>query len=484
MQHLFENTEQDSPLFYFEEISQIPRGSGNEKGISDYIKKWAEQRNIEVYQNEVNNLILKKQASHGYETHESVILQAHMDMVCEKEADSTHDFFKDPISMKIEEGWLKSADGTTLGADDGIGVAMILALFADHSLAHPALEAILTVEEESTFLGANNVDWSRLDGMRLIGLDHAGETDILSGSCGGSGIQVSLPIVSEEYTGDYKVYSLRVSGLVGGHSGEDIHRGRGSAIQILTRCLRSEKESIVCMAMNGGTSRLAISRDASAVFAVKKDVSNDVHKRLFALSECIKKEYESSGPNLRIAVQEEDCVGSIRGWSVETFDKALLLLTCLPNGIRQMNGAFPSVVESSCNLGRIETTQQIFTMTLEARGAFDSTVIDMKEKCSLLADTTGASCTFFDGYTAWNYEVGSKLRETAMRVYKDMYQTSMKPVIVHAGIECSAFKKERPQLDIISLGPNAVSFHSPHEKLHIESTRREWNFLKKLLSEL
>ena len=241
---MFHNDQTEAPLFYFSQLAEIPRDSGKEKAVSDFLLNWARERGLDAYQDAVWNLIIKKPGSAGRESEEPVILQAHLDMVCEKDSTSTHNFETDPIPLRMEGDWLTSAAGTTLGSDDGIGVAYIMAVLAGETLSHPPIEALLTVQEESTFAGAANVDWSLLLGKRLINLDQSVENEVLCGACGGTGMQMRVPLVQEPVPEGFQTMRVTISGLEGGHSGEDIHRGRGSAIALLARGLQSCKENL------------------------------------------------------------------------------------------------------------------------------------------------------------------------------------------------------------------------------------------------
>jgi len=248
----------------FAQLSQIPRESGNEKAVSDWIRGWAEERSLQVKQDEIWNLVIKKNASQGYEDHPAVLMQAHIDMVCEKDRDSTHDFTKDPIELDFDGEWIRSADGTTLGADNGIGVAAAMAILDDDTLAHPPLEVVFTVQEETTFAGAETVDVSDCSAMQMINLDHADERELIVGSCGGTGVEFTMPLAREEEAPQgFEAFHIRLTGLQGGHSGEDIHRGRGNAISLLLRFLESPGLKVI--SMTGGTNRLAIPREAEAI---------------------------------------------------------------------------------------------------------------------------------------------------------------------------------------------------------------------------
>ena len=501
---MFHNDQTEAPLFYFSQLAEIPRDSGKEKAVSDFLLNWALERGLDAYQDAVWNLIIKKPGSAGREAEEPVILQAHLDMVCEKDSTSRHNFETDPIPLRMEGDWLTSAAGTTLGSDDGIGVAYIMAVLADETLSHPPIEALLTVQEESTFAGAANVDWSLLLGKRLINLDQSVENEVLCGACGGTGMQMRVPLVQEPIPEDFQTMRVTISGLEGGHSGEDIHRGRGSAIALLARGLQSCKENLHglqgskadgrsklrIVEFTGGTSRLAISREAGTVFAIAKTDVEACEQLWSELEQQWKKEYETTAKRLHVQVQtgtkeSNDCKTKKQScYTAESGEKILAALRLFPDGIQQMNGTFPGTVESSNNLGIVRTEETELVMTAEARGAYASTIEAIRQKVLCLADLLGGTCEFFAAYVPWEYRSDSPLRRLAMDTYREAFRTELKPVVVHAGIEWGFFLQAKPDLDAISIGPTAQYFHSPKERLQVSSTLREWMFLKELLERM
>ncbi len=508
---MFHNDQTEAPLFYFSQLAEIPRDSGKEKAVSDFLLNWALERGLDAHQDEVWNLIIKKPGSAGREAEEPVILQAHLDMVCEKDSTSRHNFETDPIPLRMEGDWLTSAAGTTLGSDDGIGVAYIMAVLADETLSHPPIEALLTVQEESTFAGAANVDWSLLLGKRLINLDQSVENEVLCGACGGTGMQMRVPLVQEPVPEGFQTMRVTISGLEGGHSGEDIHRGRGSAIALLARGLQSCKENLHgvqgcedglqsskadgrselrIVEFTGGTSRLAISREAGTVFAIAETDVEACEQLWSELEQQWKKEYETTAKRLHVQVQtgtkeSNDCGTKKQScYTAESGEKILAALRLFPDGIQQMNGTFPGTVESSNNLGIVRTEETELVLTAEARGAYASTIEAIRQKVLCLADLLGGTCEFFAAYVPWEYRSDSPLRRLAMDTYREAFRTELKPVVVHAGIECGFFLQAKPELDAISIGPTAQYFHSPKERLQVSSTLREWMFLKELLERI
>ncbi len=480
---LFQNNPEELPLYFFERISQIPRESGSEKGISDFLKGWAEGLGLWCVQDEGWNLIIKKPGSPGCVSLPPVILQAHIDMVCEKTPDSAHDFAVDSIPLKLDGDWLSSAAGTTLGADDGIGVALCMAALSSEELVHPPLEVLFTVQEESTFYGAEHVRWDLLEGRRLINLDHAVECEVLTGSCGGSGVEVALPVERQEIAAGAACYALTLTGLPGGHSGEDIHRGHGSAIQLMTRVLlrlRSKFDASL-ISLEGGASRLAISRDAHAVVCASAGIA-ELRGELQRLEAEFRREYQAVAPGLSLSLSKgpEQAACLTR----QSLDRVLTGLALFPDGIQNMNGAFPGRVESSVNLGVLKTEASQFIMTAEIRGGYLSTVESIREKISVLSDALGGACRFFAGYLPWESRGDSPLRAAAVRTYRALFGAEMKAIVVHAGIECGCFLRQVPELDAISIGPDCESFHSPQERMSVSSAKRVWRLLKELLKNL
>ena len=461
----------------FEQISAIPRESGNEKAISNWIKSWCEERCLPVKQDDIFNLIVTKPASPGYESHSPLLLQAHIDMVCEKANDSTHDFTRDPITFKVEGDWLSSATGTTLGADNGIGVACAMAILDNNELEHPPIEVAFTVQEETTFDGAESIDVSGLKSRRMINLDHANERELIVGSCGGVGVEMTMPFDrSEEIPEDCKAFRVFLTGLRGGHSGEDIHRGRGNAIQMLVRVL--EDLSLPVVRITGGTNRLAIPREAEAVVLTGDE--DLLRKGLESLEETYRKEFGDSAPDLRLGYEETEPDTPMTG---ESFSAIAAIMRLHPNGIMRMNENF-NCVESSNNIGIISAEEDRLKLVSEIRGGHQSTVDDITRTIELVAALFGAKVSFFDRYVPWEFSASSELRELAVKVYKEHFNEEMRQLAVHAGLECGFFANKIPGMDIISIGPDCENFHSPQERVSISSTKRFYQFLTGLLSKL
>ena len=468
-------------FYHFDKISRIPRESGNEKAVSDMIAAWAKDLGYPVIQDEFNNLVITKPASPGYEDADTVILQAHMDMVCEKTSESTHDFSKDPIITKVEGDWLVSACGTTLGADNVIGVSCALSVLEDKTLAHPELEVIFTTEEETTFNGAESISVDNFHGRRMLNLDHAADDEVLTGSCGGSGITFTLDLPECEGAAPLieasDVYTLKVSGMNGGHSGEDIHRGRGNANALLAQII--DCSNLPVISIQGGTNRLAISREASAQVLVSDAAS--LESALKERQEALRKEYSDAAPDITLSLEKSSEPKPDKLYDCRTAIKAMRVF---PDGIMSMSGTFDGIVESSINMGVIRLEGGNFELTAEARGGFESSIQRIKEKASAVAYLTGGNIEFFTPYSPWEYSITSVLRDTAVSTYREMFGEDMKQLVVHAGLECGSFIEKADGFDAISIGPNCRFFHSPEECVSISSTEKFYGFLVKLLENL
>lgn len=444
---------------YFEEISKIPRGSKNEKEISDFLVDFAKKRNLEVYQDEYYNVLIKKDASKGYENEDTLILQGHIDMVCEKNKDTMHDFKKDPIKLKYEGNFL-TAEGTTLGADNGIAVAYAMAILDDISLKHPALEIFLTADEETGMTGAENFDYSKLEGKKLINLDSEEEGEILVSCAGGVRKSLSKDITYEKNTD--KTYKIVVKGLKGGHSGDDIDKNRDNAIKMIGRVLKDlhEKEDIKISHIEGGSKDNAIPREAEAIITSPK---------------CLK--FESEIPNISI-MEIETAKKVIK----ETRD-IVNIIDEIINGVYKMSKDVDGLVETSNNLGIIKIEDGKIILTNLTRSSNKKSMNELNQKTINLAKKHDFSIEFNSEYPAWEYKKESEIREKIVEVYYKMY--NKKPLIkaIHAGLECGIFSEKIKNIDMISLGPDMFDVHTPDERLDIKSAERTYELLLKILEE-
>lgn len=480
---MLQQLKQERVFAHFFEICRHPHPSHHEQELSCYLYDWAKGLGLEVYQDKAWNLIIKKPASPGYETHPTVLLQAHIDMVCQKEEQVQHDFLRDPIDVQVDGDWLSTGNKTTLGADNGIGVAYIMAVLEDRSLMHPPIEAVLTTAEEDDFSGAIAVDGSQLHAQHIINLDFAEDDAILCGSSGGNGCEIVLPVEWKAPDTNLSWHHIYLKGLPGGHSGEDIHRGRGSAATLMTEILQHLYETIGKMQLAGlrcGNFRLAIPRDGEALVGVEHP--KQLQTVLAQLEQDYQVQYHKVAPNLTLTT--EAAASPLQVVTEETLEKILCLLHLCPNGMFQMNSQMPHVVESSDNLGEVRLEEQALRLVFEIRATYQSSQTFLNRALNYAANCVGAECRTFHHYPSWHYREELPLLEKAKEIYKSQFGESPRTVVFHAGLETGYFLEKLPQAQAIAVGPTAHYFHAPGEKLSISSTRRMYQFLLALLAEL
>jgi len=474
------NLQPQAVLTHFEAISQIPRGSGNEKAVSDYIKNFAQNLGYKAVQDNWHNLIIYKPASPGYENKPAVLLQAHLDMVCEKNADTTHDFLTDPLDLYVEGDFIK-ARGTTLGADNGLGTAMCMAVLADKTLAHPALEIVLTSEEETGMAGAYNLDATLLSGTRMLNLDNSRGLEIIMGCAAGTTVEFIIPAKWEAPAPGTSVIEIAVKGLTGGHSGGDIHKGRGNSLRILGLTLAAlmEETSVKIANISGGMKLNAIPREATASITFQ---SQDESAVLAALERCrqnFAEQYRAVDSKLQIS------------WEVSAADKVMAnsnnlvrALVLMPNGVQHMSTELDGLVNASCNLGVAETLEDCVKLQAFPRGAARFYNEQMEHQITALAELIGAQVTFMQRSPAWPYNPNSELLKIAQSCYTPVHGHEAEITAIHAGLECGIFAEKLPGLDIISFGPTNIDLHTPDERLSISSAQLHWEFMQKLLAAL
>lgn len=477
---VLENCEPKRVFYYFEEISKIPHGSKNTKEISDYLVSFAKEHQLRYVQDEYGNIVIYKAASAGYEKLPAVILQGHMDMVCEKEAGSNHDFEKDPLRLKIEDGFV-TAEGTTLGADDGIAVAYALALLETDSYAHPALEVVITVDEEVGLLGAQNLDASCLSDKYLINLDSDEEGILLTGCAGGVSAISSIPVKYRNASGC--LYEVKIHGLQGGHSGMEIGKNRANANILMGRFLYGLKEQLPyeLAELEGGQKDNVIPRECSCALLIQPEDTEILKDYACRLTAELRKEYSGSDAGISVSVefQEETQIGVLHPVSQE---KVLFYLMNVPNGVQKMSGNIPGLVETSTNLGAARLEDEVFYASCGVRSSVNSAKYAVSDKIEYLTEFLGGDYKKEGEYPAWEYREQSPLREHMIEVYQDMYQKAPRVEAVHAGLECGLFYEKIPGLDCVSTGPNLWDIHTPQEKMEIASVRRVWEYLIQVLA--
>lgn len=464
---------------YFEEICAIPHGSRNTKQISDYLVNFAEEHGLRYIQDEVNNVILFADGTCGMEDHEPVILQGHMDMVCEKDADCSIDMAAEGLDVTHDDS-VVFAKGTTLGADNGIAVALAMAILADKSIPHPPLEVIITVDEEIGLLGAAAIDLSELKGRTLINLDSEGEGIFTVSCAGGCTATISLPVERRAVYGP--CIRLAVDGLQGGHSGADIHLKRGNANQIMGEFMnRIQKIMPLCLtSLAGGTKDNAIPRSCQATL-----VAMGIHlERINTIAEELQAEIreEFDEPEVTVQAFDVDALGG-NSLTTESTAKVIGLLCAAPNGVQSWSKDIEGLVQTSLNMGIVKLGDR-FNITFSVRSSVNNEKTELLEQLKTLANFYEAIYSQVGEYPAWEYKKESRLRDTMVAVYKDMFGKEPKVEVIHAGLECGLFSEKLPGLDCVSIGPQMHDIHTTRERLEIASTERTWNFLLEVLKSL
>ena len=466
---------------YFEEISQIPRGSKNEKGISDYLRNFGESLGLETIQDESLNIIIRKPSTPGYENAPGVVLQGHMDMVCEKNKSTNHDFMKDPIKLRIDGDYVYATD-TTLGADNGIAVAMGLAILASNDIAHPALELLVTVDEEAGMTGAMALDGSLVKGKYILNLDSEEEGYLLVSCAGGVTALSTLPVEFVKPEATKKAYLLEIKGLLGGHSGMDIIKQRGNANKLLGRLLNLLNVDFDIAKVEGGSKNNAIPREADCVIMVNNDQIDEFTTQLKDITNIFKHELRTSDPGLEIACSETATPELILDSTSK--DRVIKMLNLIPNGIQTMSMDIENLVESSTNLGVLRTTDSTVTFECAVRSSVKSLKEDITARMELLVTELGGNLELISDYPAWEYAKDSNLEKVCIEAYKNL--TGKEPIIMalHAGLECGLLLDKIPNAEAISFGPNMYDVHTPNEHLSISSTENTWKYLLEVLKSI
>lgn len=485
--NILQNLEPKNVFKYFEEISQIPRGSGNEKGISDYLVSVAKKLKLEVIQDKALNVIIKKPGTKGYENSETVIIQGHMDMVCEKNKGINHNFEKDPLKLRVIDDMIYATD-TTLGADNGIAVAYALAILDSTDIPHPPLEILITTDEETGMTGAMNVSKEHINGKILLNLDNEEEGNLLVSCAGGVRSKYTLNVNLENVSEYNDFLHIAIRGLKGGHSGMEINKERGNSNKIMGRILKYLLSNVdfKLVTLNGGSKNNAIPREADAIIAVKaidiektKDLINKWNPIL--LNEL---KTQDSGINVSILEKTEDIKNIEKLFTKESTEKAVNLLYLIPNGINTNSVEIKDLVESSTNLGVVTTIGN----KIEFDSAIRSSIASLKDEIVLrsktIAELIGAEFETTAGYPEWQYDSESKLRGICQGVHNRMYGKDAQIVAIHAGVECGLFNENLGKLDMISFGPNLYDVHTPEEHMSIVSVKNVWDYLLEVLKEL
>lgn len=462
-------------LSFFEQLSRIPRCSGNEKRVSDWLIDFAKQRSLDVHQDKALNIIIKKPASPGKELLDPVILQGHMDMVCVKEEGLDFDFSCDPIQLEVDGDWL-GAKGTTLGADNGIAVAMILAIL-DEDLEHPPLEVLITTDEEVGLLGATAVNGDLFQGRRLINLDSEEEGVFLTSCAGGVRNVIALPVRWKENK-KKNAFELTINGLLGGHSGMEIDKGRANANRLMGRLLEEIGGGARIAMLQGGEKMNAIPDKAKVIITMNGSPKNVVDKmqRIFS------QEYRVSDPGVQIGLREvevpEEAVSS------GTTEKIIALLQLIPTGVQSMSQEIEGLVETSTNLGVVRLGESEVIFENAHRSSVDSKKVVLIKQFEQLALLSEAGILIQGNYPGWQFSPNSPIRDLFMKTYKEITGEEAKLEAIHAGLECGILQEKLGDADMISLGPNMKDVHTPNERVSISSTERTYQLVVEVLRRL
>lgn len=479
---ILENCEPKQVFYYFEEICKIPHGSGNTRQISDYLVNFAKDHGFDYVQDELNNVVIYKPATPGYENAPTVILQGHMDMVCEKRPDVEHDFTKDGLKLSVENGFV-SANGTTLGGDDGIAVAYALALLDSKDLPHPALEVLITVDEEIGLLGAVDFDCSVLKGRRMINLDSEAEGSLWISCAGGLSAVSHIPVLRTDAEGEK--LQIRICGLMGGHSGSEIDKKRANANVLMGRFLYGLKREAYyeIISLAGGQKDNAITRESLCEILVSEEDIAAVKAYAARVQDGLREEYSGSDNGISVQITEAGHE-SVQVLHPTSREKILFYLMEVPFGIQKMSSNIEGLVETSTNIGIVRLSEDEFFASSGVRSSVEAARDALSDKIQYLTEFLGGEYEAQGAYPAWEYRKESPLRDKMVSVYEDMYGQKPAVVAIHAGLECGLFYKKIDGLDCVSLGPDMKDIHTSEELLDIASTERVWNYLVKVLKEL
>lgn len=454
---------------YFEDLCAIPHGSGNTKQISDYCVDFAKKHGLSYTQDELNNVIIRKDASKGYENSPTVILQGHLDMVCEKDSGVLIDFLKDGLTLSLE-GDFVSANGTTLGGDDGIAVAMALSVLDSDSLSHPPLEVLFTTDEETGMYGAAGLNESLLKGKILINIDSEDEDILTAGCAGGARAEIKKSVYFGESKSTKKIV---ISGLVGGHSGVEIHKNRYNANKLMAELL-SRIPHFQLAHIAGGAKDNVIPNECECTLSTDCDLNA-------IISNFIKEKQNSADPNLKITVTDGE---ELPVMDEEASKQVVKLICSLPNGVQKMNAQIPTLVQTSLNLGVLKIEEGNLVCTFSVRSSVNSEKVDILNKLENTAKAFGADYSDHGHYPAWEYRENSPLREIMIKTFESLY--GRKPVVdvIHAGLECGFFCDKIDGLDAVSFGPDLFDIHTSRERLSVSSVQRTYKFLCETLKNL
>ncbi len=483
MSAVFTGLSPERVWFYFGEICKVPRPSKKEKLIADYIIGIARELNLDYEVDETGNILIRKPATEGYDHFPVVVLQSHMDMVCEKNSDTYHDFENDPIIPRIEGEWVK-ATGTTLGADDGIGIAAQLAILDSTDIEHGPLEMLFTVDEETGLTGANGLKAGFLKGNILLNLDSEDEGELFIGCAGGQDTKVLMSYSKVAVNYDFAGYQIKVTGLQGGHSGDDINKGRGNAVKILNRLLWSSSHLFEARIseIDGGNLRNAIAREAFANIIVPNRFNKEFIQYVKKFNAIVKEEYRINEPALLVSYQPTELPSFIIDSSTQ--ERLLNALYACPHGVIAMSADVPNFVETSTNLASVKMNDKVIEIGTSQRSSSEhgkQDVLNMVESVFRLA---GGKISHNDGYPGWTPNPKSPILDITRKAYVKLFDQDPKVLAIHAGLECGLIGEQYPGIDMISYGPTIKGAHSPDERLQINTVQRFWDLTLEVLKNI
>ncbi len=470
-------------LDIFTEINKIPRQSKHEKQISDRLMTWAEKNNLTAERDELLNVLIHVPPSPGYEKSPVVVIQGHMDMVCEKTPDSSHDFSKDPVKVLIDGDWVH-ADRTTLGADNAIALAIAMKIAIDTSVAHPELELLFTVDEETGLTGANGLSSDFIKGKVLLNIDSEDDKKFTIGCAGGRDTVISFPLEYIPAPDPCSFMRISVSGLTGGHSGSDIHKGRANANKILARVLDhlDRKSNFYLVSLSGGSAHNAIPRDAEAWIALpEKNSCSPTYINPFIRDLC--REYEATDPNMTVTCNEIS-IPSDKVITRPLTHKIINTVLALPHGVAAMSSRIEGLVETSSNLATLRTNSDTITLSTSQRSSVMSRLDAITRRIESIGHLSGAQVRSGNGYPSWQPDMESKLLKKCIEVYKKVHGNEPVIEVIHAGLECGVIGAKYKGMEMISFGPLITDAHSPDERMSLTSLEKVWRFTKTLLKEL
>lgn len=482
MDFVLNGVKPEKVMKYFEILTRIPRGSGNEKQVSDYLLGFGKDLGLETIQDEVNNIIIKKPATKGYENGASVILQGHMDIVCAKEEGLDFDFEKDSIEIYVDGDYIKTK-GTTLGGDNGIALAMAMAILDSDDIPHPELTALFTTAEETGMDGVIGLQAGLVKGDILINIDSEEEGTALASCAGGVNSILHVPVKWEELSLE-NAMNISIRGLRGGHSGMEINKNRANAIKLIARIMEDldEQFDIKMLSITGGEKMNAIAKLSDCSFAYDMKDEAGIVKVIEDFASVFANEFQTADPDIKVTTEKTKASG--KAMDSKAQKAVIAAIRLIHNGVNSMSNDIPGLVESSNNIGVLECSEDGITITNAIRSSVKSIKEEMIARNAIISNLVGANHSLIADYPEWQYKVDSKIRDIMSETYKDMFNEDLKIDAIHAGLECGLLKEKVGDIDMISIGPNMHDVHTPQERVSISSTERVYNFLLEVLKRI